>query len=505
MTVSAANFAEMTAKVASLKQEIESLKTGGNPMTNADLDTLWLMLCAIVVFFMQTGFTMLECGSCRSKNVVNIVFKNSMDACCAALTWWAVGWALAYGGDTVAGGRNVFIGGGEFFLASSGHFPNTAFAGWFFQWAFAATTATIISGAIAERCTVKGYIIVSIVMTALIYPVVVHWVWSGAGWLSAFCDTTSFGRVGTHGMIDFAGSGVVHLTGGVGAFVGALIIGPRRGRFGPSEESAEEKQFRENRYRPHNQVLICTGTLILWLGWYGFNAGSTLMLSANASLIAAKVCVTTTLAAGAGGITTVLMSRMFMGHFDVNYMMNGILGGLVSVTAPCSVVEPWAAAVIGVIGGVVFYGFSRLLLKLKIDDVLCASGVHGACGIWGVIAVGLFATKENLVSAYGATDPTVYGLFYGGGGEQLGVQLLGIVAILVWVGALSALVFGVLKVTGQLRVKAEEEDIGLDRSEHGGGAFQLGSPRATPPPMNPLKVSPTAAEAEEGRIDVQDV
>jgi Amt family ammonium transporter len=473
--VSAGAWAELTAQVTALQQEVDTLKTAGNPMTNADLDTLWLMLCAIVVFFMQTGFTMLECGSCRAKNVVNIVFKNSMDACCAALSWWAIGWALAYGGDTVSGGRNVFIGGGEFFLVSSGHFPNTAFAGWFFQWAFAATTATIISGAVAERCAVGGYIIVSIAMTAVIYPVVVHWIWSGAGWLSAFCDTSAFGRVGTNGMIDFAGSGVVHLTGGVGAFVGALIIGPRRGRFGPAGESEEEKEFRETRYRPHNQVLLCTGTLILWLGWYGFNAGSTLMLSGNASLIAAKVCVTTTLAAGCGGITTVLMSRIFMGHFDVNYMMNGILGGLVSVTAPCSVVEPWAAAVIGAIGGVVFYGYARLLLKLKIDDVLCASGVHGACGIWGVIAVGLFCTKENLISAYGVSDPTVYGLFYGGGGEQLGVQLLGVFAIMVWVGLMSALVFGVLKVTGLLRVKAEEEDMGLDRSEHGGVGFQLGS------------------------------
>ena len=191
--------------------------------------------------------------------------------------------------------------------------------------------------------------------------------------------------------------------------------------------------------------------------------------------------MTTTLAAGSGGIFTVLMSRIFMGHFDVNYMMNGILGGLVSVTAPCSVVEPWAAAVIGAIGGIIFYGYARLLLKLKIDDVLCASGVHGACGIWGVIAVGLFCTKENLISAYGVSDPTVYGLFYGGGGEQLGVQLLGIFAILVWVGAMSAIVFGVLRATGLLRVKAEEEDLGLDRSEHGGTGFQLDSRPGTPP------------------------
>mmetsp|Transcript_126556 Transcript_126556/g.219271 ORF Transcript_126556/g.219271 Transcript_126556/m.219271 type:complete len:448 (-) Transcript_126556:556-1899(-) len=430
------------------------------------------MVCAILVFFMQTGFTMLECGTCRSKNSINIVFKNTLDACMSGMAFCAIGWAIAYGGDTHGGPRNGFIGSGEFFLVSSGAFGG--YAGWFFQWAFAATTATIVSGAVAERCAVGGYMVMSFIMISFIYPVVVHWVWSGAGWLSAFCDTDAFNRVGTNGLIDFAGSGVVHLTGGVAAFVGAAILGPRKDRFGPKDESPEDQAARDKAFAPHNHTLVAMGTLILWLGWYGFNAGSTLALSGGFHAVSAKVCVTTTMAAAAGGWAALILARIFKKFWDADSMMNGVLAGLVGITAGCSTLEPWAAALSGFIAGIIYYGWCALLRKIKVDDVLGASAVHGAAGIWGVIAVGLFATPGNMAAAY--ADTGVHGLFYGGGGEQLGVQVLGCVAIIAWVAVTSGIMFGVMKVAGILRVSEAEEVMGLDEAEHGGSGYAFDKP-----------------------------
>lgn len=460
----------LQANVTALMAQVSAVETtSGGAASTSDLDNLWLMLCAILVFFMQTGFTLLECGTCRSKNVVNIVFKNTTDACTAGITFWAIGWGVAYGGDYTDAATNGFIGSGEFFFVSSGEWAE--FAGWFFQWAFAATTATIISGAVAERCQIGCYMIISAIMISFVYPVIVHWIWSGNGWLSAFAGE-GVTRAGTNGMVDFAGSGVVHLTGGVGAFIGALILGPRKDRFGDKGESAEDRAIRDKAFAPHNAAFVCVGTLILWLGWYGFNAGSTLMLSGGASAIAAKVCVTTTLAAVSGGWGALFLARIFKKYWDANSMMNGILGGLVSITAGCSVVEPWAAMVIGFLGGFIYYGWNALLYRLQIDDVLGASAVHGACGVWGVLVVGLFATEANMASAYGSTSG-VYGLFYGGGGEQLGIQFLGCLAIIVWVGVTCTIMFMIMKLLGVLRVTPEEEIAGLDISEHGVSGYEF--------------------------------
>ena len=445
--------------------------------TNAqDLTNIWILLCGFLVFFMQCGFTMLECGAVRHKNVSNIIFKTTIDACVAALGYWLFGWGFAFGGDNTNTGvqRNGFIGVGEVCLTSSGIPGPDVYVAWFFQWSFTAAAATIVSGAVAERITVLAYAIFSFLMSALIYPVVVHWVWSTHGWLSAF-NGSPVGRVGANGMLDFAGSGVVHLTGGTASLVGAAVLGPRRGRYGPKGEHLDEKKAREDIFRPHDRVLCCLGTLVLWFGWYGFNCGSTLAASAGASYVAARVAVTTTLAAGVGGISALAAGLVVFKHLDIDALLNGVLAGLVSITAPCSLVEPWAAACIGLVGGALYVGAAQAVNKVEVDDPLHASSVHGACGAWGCVAVGLFATESNLASAY-AKATGVYGLFYGGGWEQLGVQLLGVVCIVAWVGALTAMFFLVFRAAKILRVPEHVEREGLDLWDHGGHAYAAGAP-----------------------------
>lgn len=436
-----------------------------------DLDNFWLIWAAVLVFFMQCGFTMLECGAVRSKNVSNIIFKTSMDALLAATCYWICGWAFAYGGELTGTKQNAFIGSGEFCLVSSGPFPVGSYGSWFFQWAFTATAATIVSGAVAERIRIEAYVLLSAFLCAFIYPVVVHWVWSGNGWLSAFnTGDLADKRLGTNGMLDFAGSGVVHLVGGAASFFSALILGPRRGRFGPRGESVADAAAREQIFRPHNRVLASLGTLILWFGWYGFNCGSTLAASGGGSTIAAKVAVTTTLGAATGGASAMILARIIAGFLDVDALLNGILAGLVSVTAGCSLVEPWASVVMGLIGGAIYYGFGRLCLVIKVDDPLQACAVHGAAGIWGCFAVGLFATQENLLFSYSIASDK-YGLFYGGGWEQLGVQCVGFITICAWTAALVAALLLPLKACHFLRVLPHIEDAGLDESEHGGHVY----------------------------------
>jgi Amt family ammonium transporter len=437
----------------------------------ADLDNFWLIWAAVLVFFMQCGFTMLECGAVRSKNVSNIIFKTSMDALLAALCYWICGWAFAYGGEATGTKVNAFIGSGEFCLVSSGDFPAGSYGSWFFQWAFTATAATIVSGAVAERIRIEAYVMLSAFLCAFVYPVVVHWVWSSNGWLSAFnTGDLADKRLGTNGMLDFAGSGVVHLVGGAASFFAAAILGPRRGRFGPKGESVADAAAREQIFRPHNRVLASLGTLILWFGWYGFNCGSTLAASGGGSIIAAKVAVCTTLGATSGGASAMILARFVCKFLDVDALLNGILAGLVSVTAGCSLVEPWAAVVMGLIGGAIYYGFGRLCLVIHVDDPLQACAVHGAAGIWGCFAVGLFATQDNLAFSYSITSDK-YGLFYGGGWEQLGVQCVGWITITAWTGGLISALLLPLKACHFLRVAPEVEDAGLDESEHGGHVY----------------------------------
>lgn len=424
-----------------------------------DLDTEWLCIGAILVFFMQTGFAMLEVGSVSVKNTKNILIKNIFDAAIGAICWWILGFPLAIGAT-----KGKFIGSSGFFMSGTMFWDDEAgwnaynYGLWLFQWAFAATAATIVSGAVAERVAFSGYIVYSIVLTSFIYPIVVHWGWNTAGWASAWREEDLFMGCG---VIDFAGSGVVHMTGGVAALIAAKIVGPRRGRFveGVCKDLPQQ-----------SAVLQTLGTLILWFGWYGFNGASTLYIVGYAG-VAAKTMCTTTLAAAAGAITTVAIGKKFEGVIDPGLANNGILAGLVGVTAPCSTCEPYAAVLVGIISGFVYYGCSKMLKKMQIDDVVDAAPVHCFCGMWGVIAAGLFATKENYDAAYYSDrSDDCKGLFYGGG-KQIGANFVFVIAVWLWVGVTSIALFGGLHATGMLRVDAEMEDRGMDDSKHGGMTY----------------------------------
>ncbi|KAJ9448441.1 Ammonium transporter 2 [Diplonema papillatum] len=443
-------------------------------------DTFWILLATILVFLMQSGFAMLEAGTVRRMNVSNILFKNAFDPVIAALTWWICGYAFAFGidEDGVGGGTlNAFIGNGDFFFTSDGHVEGNYIL-FLFQWAFCATAATIVSGAIAERCYIVAYFAYSTLLCSLVYPIVVHWVWSTEGWLSPF--NSRFDRL-NHGMIDFAGSGVVHMLGGFSALAGAFVVGPRLGWVDNKEKLAaattvEERRQAEAVFAPHDKTLMALGTLILWFGWFGFNCGSTVALSGGMAEVAGKVGINTVLGAAGGGLGIMLITVITDPEHRLllDPVFNGILGGLVSVTAPCATVDPWAAVVIGLLGSGVYFCSANLVTKLNIDDVLDAAAVHGFCGYWGIIAAGIFSTKSNLAKVYGAEGDVLddmAGFLYGGNGKQFGTQLLGGLVIFVWAFTLSFLLFFGLKLAGHLRVPEWTEMFGLDSEEHGAEAF----------------------------------
>ncbi|GMH72548.1 hypothetical protein TrLO_g15878 [Triparma laevis f. longispina] len=453
----ASDLTALTAKVSELAGKY------GNSNTN-----LWLMFGAILVFFMQAGFAMLEVGMVNIKNTKNILIKNVFDASIGALCWWILGYGIAAGTSNETAG---FIGTDSFML----DIPMSGKSGWLFQWAFAATAATIVSGAVAERVTFGCYIIYSIVLTSFIYPVVVHWGWNG-GWGGAWRSTDLlFGC----GVTDFAGSGVVHLTGAVAALVGAIIIGPRIGRFD------------EGIKLPQQSVIFQTlGTLILWMGWYGFNGCSTLMLAGLSSSttdtyfdfsdVAAHTMVTTTISAATCCLTTVALTALTSPDriIDIGAANNGILAGLVSITAGCSSVEPEGAFCIGLIGSFWYMAGVAFLEKMKIDDVVGAVPVHGFCGIWGVIAPGLFTSSAQYANAYySSRAEKCAGIFYGGSGDMLAANLVFILAVIAWTGVLSTILFLGCKFTIGVRVSTEVEENGMDDSKHGGKVFS-----ATPVP-----------------------
>lgn len=436
--------------------------------TNEGLNVFYLLFAGALVFMMQAGFAMLCAGSVRQMNVKNILIKNVLDACGGAIAFWSVGYAFAYGGATSDTTR--FIGNANFFCRG---IEGAGYIGWFFQFAFAASAATIVAGAIAERCKFEAYILYSMMLTGFVYPVVVHSIWGASGFLSAF-NGTPFQGVGMH---DFAGSGVVHMTGGVTALIAAVILGPRVGRFYDADgiEILDAQPF-----VPHSVPLQVLGTFILWVGWYGFNPGSTLLIATGQGGIASLAAVTTTIGGASGAIsamvTDMLMYRLKTGEvaYDITMVMNGTLAGLVGVTAGCAMIEPWAAAVIGIVSGWVYIFVSKLLVSLKIDDAVDAIPVHMGAGLWGVIAVGIFAEPDLVASAVSGNGGA--GLIYGGKSALIIAQLAGAAWIIGWVSAVMIPFFLCLKFAGLLRVDSIDEEVGLDVSHHKGSAYDLTAP-----------------------------
>eukprot|EP01064_Diplonema_japonicum_P023254 TRINITY_DN33697_c0_g1_i1.p1 TRINITY_DN33697_c0_g1~~TRINITY_DN33697_c0_g1_i1.p1 ORF type:complete len:515 (+),score=167.58 TRINITY_DN33697_c0_g1_i1:81-1625(+) len=494
----------------SLSQQVTKLHADTEAM-NSGLNISWLIFGAALVFFMQAGFGMLEAGAIRQANVTTILFKNTMDGVLSALLFWSLGWGF-YMGHTE---KTEFISGGPFFLKD---LPQDEYASWLFQWAFAATAATIVSGAVAERCRLGAYFVYTGVLTAFVYPVVAHWAWSSCGWASTGNDGTNSDcpKFGQLGVIDFAGSGVVHMTGGFSALAGAVILGPRKGRKSGILTSPEDDGFDfrfkdgvdERQFQPHSIPQQALGVFILWFGWYGFNCGSTLGITGGSGAVAAKVSATTTLGAATGGIGALLFNRILVafkkreGAWDILTLLNGILAGLVSITAPCAVVEPWAAVVIGVIGGMVYVGASTMLRGLEIDDPLDAFPVHGACGVWGVLSVGIFAQSNNVIRAYGSgllRDGKHLDGFYdqAEGGNQFDVQLAFAVCVALWAFGVSGLTFWILNKAQLLRVSDHDEKTGLDVAEGMGAAYEVKKPTKEDPKDPEVIVDKLEEEPEE--------
>jgi len=423
---------------------------------------IWLCLCAFLVFFMQAGFALVESGLTRAKNSVNIMMKNLMDFCFGAVLFWAIGYAIMYS----SGESNIFGFDSALAFLGSATAPTDGAgyalsAAWLFQVVFAATAATIVSGAMAERTKLISYIIYSCVLSAIIYPISGHWIWGG-GWLSDL------------GMRDFAGSTVVHSVGGWAALAGALLVGPRLGKY--------NKDGSVNAITPHNMPLAALGVFILWFGWYGFNPGSTLLAIGGVS----HVAVTTTLAAATGAIAALVISWIHFKKPDLSMALNGTLAGLVGITAPCASVSTGSAAIIGLVAGaLVFYSCLFIERKLKIDDPVGAISVHGICGAWGTLAVGLFGQRSIDVAYWSETTAIKDGLFFGGGFEQLGIQAIGVGTIFVYVFGAMLIVFFVIKKVIGLRVSDAEQIEGLDLGEHGnvaygGFVFESTGPHAIP-------------------------
>ena len=395
--------------------------------TNVDIG--WTLVGAALVFFMQAGFAMVETGLTRAKNAGNIVMKNLMDFCIGTPIYWFIGFGIMFGGT------GALIGGLDLFSMKS-----TDSTTMIFQTVFCATSATIVSGAMAERTKFSSYCIYSALISLFVYPISGHWIWGG-GWLA---------QLGFH---DFAGSTAVHMVGGVAAFVGAAILGPRIGKY--------DKNGKPNAILGHSMTLAALGVFILWFCWFGFNGCSTVALSGDGATNAARIFYTTNLAAAMATVTVLIITWVRYKKPDVSMTLNGSLAGLVAITAGCDTVTPVGAALIGVIAGfAVVFGIEFVDQKLKVDDPVGAVGVHGICGCLGTILTGLFAY-------YDFGNGEKLGLFYGGGIHFLGLQILGVVAVIAWVAVTMTIIFNVLKHTIGLRASAVEEIEGLDIHEHG--------------------------------------
>lgn len=413
---------------------------------DAALNMAWTLIAGFLVFFMQLGFAFLGAGLIRRKNTVNYMTKSFLDFAIASLGFWAFGFALMFGGSQVWPGLeegNGLIGYSGFFLAGESYDVSTLM-GWFFQMVFAATAATIVAGAVAERMKITAYLAYSFIIGAVIYPIYGHWVWGG-GWLS----TLEIG--GTVGVRDFAGSGVVHAVGGLAALVGAWMVGPRIGKFG-----ADGKP---NLIKGHNLPYVAIGTFILFFGWFGFNPGSTL---AATDLRIAVIAVNTFLAGATGAVVAMYWTFARTGKVDLVMACNGALAGLVAITAPCAFVAPWAAVVIGALAVPVMLGTAYLVERvLKVDDVVGAVPEHAGAGLFGLIAVGIFAD-----GTYGGVSGLV-----DGNAAQLVLQLIDVAVVVAWTLGTAFVTFFAIKKTMGLRASREEEIRGLDASEHGVEAY----------------------------------
>eukprot|EP01062_Namystynia_karyoxenos_P060668 TRINITY_DN5234_c0_g2_i2.p1 TRINITY_DN5234_c0_g2~~TRINITY_DN5234_c0_g2_i2.p1 ORF type:complete len:2768 (+),score=500.81 TRINITY_DN5234_c0_g2_i2:81-8384(+) len=427
----------------------------------ADLDALWVLFCGTLVFLMQLGFAFLEAGGVRAMNVQNIVFKNLGDCCIGCICWWAFGYGVAFGN---AGGTSAFIGTSDFFLSSHGAIPASSLPGFFLSFTYATTACTILSGAVAERITLGGYYVAVVVIMAFSYPVVVHWIWSGDGWLSPW--NADRWPSNANGVLDFAGSAVIHMYGGASAFVGAIIIGPRK-LPGDVDVFTDEG---EKLTAPHNKFQSAVGTLMLWFSWFGFNAGSVGGFSSGGHEVAANAAVTTLLAGCAATVTALLYFPTVVGHYDLGHTCNAALAGLVAITAPCAYVSPASAIPIGIVAALVYLQWSRFRKWCRVDDVLDASSVHFAGGLWGTISVGIFADSGRIRAATGDdTLGAAAGLFMGGGAAQLGTQLLGALVVTLWAVTITTVIFYALDWSFiGLRVPLVEEYEGIDKHLCGG-------------------------------------
>ncbi len=416
------------------------------------IDTLWVLLAAILVFFMNLGFAAVEAGFARAKNTVNILSKNFIVFAVSSLGFMLLGWGLMFGGDNpFVGTENLFILGGDTAAYADTLTSNVPFWGkFFFQLVFCGTAATIVSGAVAERIKYVSFVIFSFVLTLVIYPIVGHWVWGG-GWLADL------------GFLDFAGDTVVHSVGGWAALAGAIILGPRIGKYG--------RDGKPKAIPGHNMSLAVIGLFVLWLGWFGFNPGSTMSFENPSDVM--HILVTTNTSAIAAVLTSTIASWLVIGKPDLGMTINGCLAGLVGVTGSCAYVSIPVSLLIGAVAGVLVVFAVRFFDRVKVDDPVGATSVHLCCGIFGTICVGLFA-QEGVTSL-----STRNGLFYGGGFGLLGTELIGIVAVGAFVFVSSAIVWWVLKKTIGIRVSPEEELAGLDIGEHGNVAYPDFAPATT--------------------------
>jgi Amt family ammonium transporter len=458
-----AQDAEETTAEAAEAAETEAVETAADPvaelqsMVKVGGDTVWVLVTGMLVFFMNLGFACVESGMCRAKNCVNILSKNFIVFAVTTLFFWALGWGVMFGTGTPYYGHE-----GLWFLSGADNSPATgdayegaysaiAWAGvpldakFFFQLVFAGTAATIVSGAVAERIKYLSFIAFSAFMAIAIYPVVGHWIWGG-GWL------------GSGGFLDFAGSTQVHSIGGWAALVGVYMLGPRIGKY-----TADGKP----RAIPgHNMTAATIGCLILWLGWFGFNPGSTMSVMPEAI---SHICVTTNTAAAMATLTATATCWLVLGKPDIGMTLNGCLAGLVGITAACAFVSTTSAAIIGAIAGVLVVFSVMFFDRIKADDPVGATSVHLACGVFGTLCVGLFAEPKflNEMMALGNKP----GLFFGGGTEQLMIQIKGIVATAIYVVLASIIFWAIIKATIGMRVSREEELEGLDVGEHGNEAY----------------------------------